>query len=217
MTNIPSNQLHAQLYNSCTDNIKTNLVNTLNIFFELTEAQLLETLEQIVTKIQSNRTLITLQLTSPIWNRNHSGICYLLKINCTRLQIYLPNRSASYRVIQWNTSNWHTSKGQSSQIPCRHNETCRSLWSGTTWSHSFTTTDHLHIENLKVQQINNPNHDLAVGPLPMARKMLTIDLHIIQHRIKRVQIFKNETPVCQYWRNPSTRFHLFFTTRTLHR
>ena len=66
MTNIPSNQLHAQLYNSCTDNIKTNLVNTLNIFFELTEAQLLETLEQIVTKIQSNRTLITLQLTSPI-------------------------------------------------------------------------------------------------------------------------------------------------------
>ena len=66
MTNIPSNQLHVQLYNSCTDNIKTNLVNTLNIFFELTEAQLLETLEQIVTKIQSNRTLITLQLTSPI-------------------------------------------------------------------------------------------------------------------------------------------------------
>ena len=58
---MPPNQLHAQLYNSCTDTVQTSLVNTVNNFFELSEAQLLETLERIVTK-----NLTEFQLTSPI-------------------------------------------------------------------------------------------------------------------------------------------------------
>ena len=61
ITNMPPNQLHSQLYSSCTDTVQTGLVNTVNNFCELTEAQLLETLEQIITK-----NLTKLQLTSPI-------------------------------------------------------------------------------------------------------------------------------------------------------
>ena len=50
ITNLPDNQIHAQLYNACGETVQNNLVNTTTNFFFLTEHDLLNTLEAIVTK-----------------------------------------------------------------------------------------------------------------------------------------------------------------------
>ena len=50
ITNLPSNQLHAQLYNSCDEHVQNSLVNTVTDFFSLTEVELLNMLEDIVPK-----------------------------------------------------------------------------------------------------------------------------------------------------------------------
>ena len=63
ITNIPPSQIHAQLYGSCTDTVPTSLVNTVTIFFDLNATQLLQTLEQIVTK-KSNPTVHQLHFSS---------------------------------------------------------------------------------------------------------------------------------------------------------
>ena len=48
--NLPGNQIHAQLYNACSESVQNNLVNTESDFFSLTEEKMIETLEKIVTK-----------------------------------------------------------------------------------------------------------------------------------------------------------------------
>ena len=63
ITNIPPSQIHAQLYSSCTDTVPTSLVNTVTNFFDLNATQLLQTLEQIVTK-KSNPTVHWLHFSS---------------------------------------------------------------------------------------------------------------------------------------------------------
>ena len=63
ITNIPDNQVHAQLYNSCDDSVQNSLLNTVSDFFRLSEEQLLKTLEEIVTK-RSNPAVHRLQFSS---------------------------------------------------------------------------------------------------------------------------------------------------------
>ena len=50
ITNLPENQIHAQLYNACSESVQNSLVNTESDFFCLTEQKMIETLEKIVTK-----------------------------------------------------------------------------------------------------------------------------------------------------------------------
>ena len=50
ITNLPKNQIHPQLYNTCDETVQNRLVNTVSDFFSLSENELLDTLEAIVTK-----------------------------------------------------------------------------------------------------------------------------------------------------------------------
>ena len=50
ITNLPENQIHAQLYNACSESVQNSLVNTESDFISLTEEKMIETFEKIVTK-----------------------------------------------------------------------------------------------------------------------------------------------------------------------
>ena len=50
ITNLPESQIHAQLYNACSESVQNSLVSTKSDFFSLTEEKMMETLEKIVTK-----------------------------------------------------------------------------------------------------------------------------------------------------------------------
>ena len=50
ITNLPKNQIHPQLHNTCDETVQNSLVNTVSDFFSLSENELLDTLEAIVTK-----------------------------------------------------------------------------------------------------------------------------------------------------------------------
>ena len=50
ITNIPDNQIHAQLYSCCGDHVQNCFVNTIIAFFTITDDQLLTTLEQFTKK-----------------------------------------------------------------------------------------------------------------------------------------------------------------------
>ena len=50
ITNLPDSQIHAQLYNSCDASVQNSLVNSVTNFFDLSETDLLQQLEIIVTK-----------------------------------------------------------------------------------------------------------------------------------------------------------------------
>ena len=56
ITNLLESQIHAQLYNACSESVQNSLVNTECDFFSLTEEKMIETLEKIVTK-QCNPTV----------------------------------------------------------------------------------------------------------------------------------------------------------------
>jgi hypothetical protein len=63
ITNIPTHQIHTQLYNSCDEHVLNSLVTSTTDFFALTEDQLLTILEGIVTK-KSNPAVHRLQFSS---------------------------------------------------------------------------------------------------------------------------------------------------------
>ena len=63
ITNLPESQIHAQLYNACSESFQNSLVNTESDFFSLTEEKMIETLEKIVTK-QCNPTVHRLHFRS---------------------------------------------------------------------------------------------------------------------------------------------------------
>ena len=48
--NLPEDQIHAELYNACSESVQKSLVNTESDFFPLTEEKIIKTLEKIVTK-----------------------------------------------------------------------------------------------------------------------------------------------------------------------
>ena len=50
ITNLPENQIHPQLYNTCDETVQNSHVNSVSDFFSLSENELLGTLEAIVTK-----------------------------------------------------------------------------------------------------------------------------------------------------------------------
>jgi len=50
LTNVPSSQLPAQIYSACDANIQTTIINTVDNFFSLSEKEIMEKLEKIVTK-----------------------------------------------------------------------------------------------------------------------------------------------------------------------
>ena len=50
ITNLPENQIHAQLYSACSESVQDSLVHTESDFFSSTEEKMIETLEKIVTK-----------------------------------------------------------------------------------------------------------------------------------------------------------------------
>ena len=63
ITNLPENQIHAKLYNSCSESVHNSLVKTESDFFSLTEEKMTATLEKIVTK-KCNRTVHRLRFRS---------------------------------------------------------------------------------------------------------------------------------------------------------
>ena len=50
ITDLPDSQIYAQLYNSCDESVQNSLVNSITNFFDLNENDLLQQLENIVTK-----------------------------------------------------------------------------------------------------------------------------------------------------------------------
>ena len=50
ITNLPENQIHAQLYSACSESVQNSQANTESDFFSLTKEKIIETLEEIVRK-----------------------------------------------------------------------------------------------------------------------------------------------------------------------
>ena len=76
ITNLPENQIHAQLYNACSESVQNSLVNTESDFFSLTEEKMIETLEKIVTKkMQSHDPLATFFIYPPTTGRINQRFC----------------------------------------------------------------------------------------------------------------------------------------------
>ena len=63
ITNLPESQIHAQLYNACSESVQNSLMHTESDFFSLTEEKMIEILEKIVTK-QCNPTVHQLNFRS---------------------------------------------------------------------------------------------------------------------------------------------------------
>ena len=68
-----------QLYSSCDDSVQSSLVNSITDFFTLTEAQLLSTLEQIVTK-KSNPAVHCLEFSSIVQSNGESIKDYVIRL-----------------------------------------------------------------------------------------------------------------------------------------
>ena len=76
ITNLPENQIHAQLYNACSESVQNSLVNTKSDFFFLTEEKMIETPEKIVTKkMQSKGPLATFLIYPPSTGRINQRFC----------------------------------------------------------------------------------------------------------------------------------------------
>ena len=75
ITNLPENQIHAQLYNTCSESGQNSLVNIENDIFSLTEEKIIETPETIVTKMQSNGPSATFQIYPSTIGRINQRFC----------------------------------------------------------------------------------------------------------------------------------------------
>ena len=75
ITNLPENQIHAQLYNACSESVQNSLVNTETDFFN--RRKMIETLEKIVTKNAIQQSIGYIFGLSTSYRKNQSKILLL--------------------------------------------------------------------------------------------------------------------------------------------
>ena len=89
ITNITGQQINAQLSSSCDAQVQNSIVNTVSDFFTLSDGDLLNGIEIIVTKC-SNPSVHRLTFGSTLELPNETMQEYIVKLKSLALYIYMP-------------------------------------------------------------------------------------------------------------------------------